>query len=115
MLVYSHKFPYRTDCILSHLRLPKPSSITHIRSVSDALPLTSKSSLGSKHAGCPIKFIITVPKLLSLGHIHLSVICLVEFALRVFPNNKICRNIIKILLAAGLGIKNATAQMFFHS
>ena len=87
---YSQKFPIGEDCILSQLRLIRPSLLTHIRSVSDALPYPIISDLGSKHADCPIFFIITIPKFITLGQIKLSYLSLVEKALRGFPNNKIC-------------------------
>jgi hypothetical protein len=48
-------------------------------------------SLGSEHADCPILFIITIPKFITLGHSFLSDMSLVEKALRGFPNNKKCR------------------------
>jgi hypothetical protein len=89
---YSQKFPNGEDCILSQLRLIRPSLLTHIRSVSDALPHPIIADRGSKHAGCPIFFIITIPKFITLGQIKLSYLSLVEKALRGFPNNKICRN-----------------------
>lgn len=38
MHAFTLKFPKGADCILSQLRLLKPSLLTHIRSVSDALP-----------------------------------------------------------------------------
>ena len=68
----SHKFPDGEDCILSQLRLIRPSLLTHIRSVSDALPYSIIANLGSKHADCPIFFIITIPKFITLGQIALS-------------------------------------------
>ncbi len=69
---YSQKFPIEEDCILSQLRLIKSSLLTHIRSVSDALPFPIIADLGSKHADCPIFFIITIPKFITLGQILLS-------------------------------------------
>ena len=85
-------FPIGLDCILSQLRLIRSSMLTHIRSVSDALPFPIIADLGSKHADCPIFFIITIPKFITLGHLFLSEISLVEKALRGFPNNKMCCN-----------------------
>ena len=101
---YSYMFPYREDCILSHLRLLRPSSMTHIRSVSDTLPQASKSPLGSQYADCPILFIITVPEFITLGQIELSLQSLVEKALRGFPNNKICCNKSKYNLQISLAV-----------
>jgi hypothetical protein len=89
---YSQKFPIGEDCILSQLGLIRPSLLTHIRSVSDTLPYPIIADLGSRYAGCPIFFIITSPKFITLGHTILSKLCLVEKALRGFPNNKICCN-----------------------
>lgn len=102
--IYSQKFPVGEDCILSQLRDDfVPSSLTHIRSVSDAPPFPIIAEVGGKHADCPIFFIITIPKFITLGQIKLSYLSLVEKALRGSPNNKICRNSHKLLLAVGLG------------
>jgi len=68
------------------------------------------SPLGSKHADCPILFVVTVPEFVSLGHRHVSATGLVEKALRGFPNNKVCRRARPCddaLLAAGLESEGA--------
>ena len=99
-------FPIGLDCILSRLRLIRSSMLTHIRSVSDALPFPIIADLGSKHADCPIFFIITIPKFITLGQIILSILSLVEKALRVSPNNKICcDNLFRLSLAVSFFIR----------
>ena len=93
------------DCILSRLQMVNPSSTANTRSVSDALPYPIIADLGSKHADCPIFFIITIPELITLSHLKVSNLDLVEKAIRGSPNNKICRNTILIVsLAVSLGL-----------
>ena len=42
------------DCILSHLRIGRPSLVTRARAVCESLPYASIAHLGSNPADCPI-------------------------------------------------------------
>ena len=85
--------PKGTDYTLSLIWLIKPSFKTRNRLVSEPSSYPIITDLGSKYADCPIFFIITIPELITLGHLKVSNLDLVEKAIRGFPNNKICRSI----------------------
>ena len=57
----SHEFPRGSDCTLSHLRLARPSSVTHTLPVSETLPYAAISHLGSRLriVHCSILYLVT--------------------------------------------------------
>ncbi len=49
-----YAFQHKMDCILNKFRLVRPSLLINIRSVSETLPYSTITNLGSKPADCPI-------------------------------------------------------------